>query len=78
MRDTVVIDGDLNLTSQIDGEMDTILMVDSGGTKDHSSLFNRDKPGQHPIDAITRLTGELEVRPSEALNNQDIQNILNT
>lgn len=43
---------------------------------DHTQLINRDKPNQHPIQAITDLATELESRPDGALSNIDIQNIL--
>lgn len=49
-----------------------------GGTRDHNALINRDMEDQHPINAITRLDGELEVRPSQSLTNMDIQLILNS
>ena len=45
-------------------------------TKDHTTLINRDAQNQHPISAITFLTGELDVRPSMALSNMDIAEIL--
>lgn len=45
---------------------------------DHTQLINRDAPEQHPITSITYLEPELEARPSTALSNQDILNILST
>lgn len=47
-------------------------------SSDHTKLINRDVPDQHPILAITNLTPELGARPSTALSNQDILNILTT
>lgn len=47
-------------------------------TSDHTKLINRDVPEQHPINAITDLNPELGARPSTALSNQDILNILTT
>ena len=44
---------------------------------EHDRLIHRDYADQHPITAITQLTQELSVRPSESLSNMDIQNILN-
>lgn len=44
---------------------------------EHDRLIHRDYVDQHPITAITQLTQELSVRPSESLSNMDIQNILN-
>lgn len=46
-------------------------------TSDHRELTHRDAAEQHPIESITNLTPELSVRPSTALSNLDIQNILN-
>ena len=44
---------------------------------DHRELTHRDADEQHPINAITNLAPELTARPSTALSNTDIQNILN-
>lgn len=57
-----------------DTTMDRIVEV---VTSDHRELLHRDAAEQHPIESITYLEPELSVRPSTALNNQDIQNILN-
>ena len=57
-----------------DTTMDRIVEV---MTSDHRELTHRDAAEQHPIESITHLEPELAVRPSAALNNQDIQNILN-
>ena len=46
-------------------------------TSDHRELTHRDAEEQHPISSITYLTPELNVRPSQAMSNMDIQNILN-
>lgn len=46
------------------------------GNSDHAALINRDADDQHPIKAITKLKETLEERPSEALSNQDIENLL--
>lgn len=46
-------------------------------TSDHRELTHRDAEEQHPISSITYLTPELNVRPSTAMSNTDIQNILN-
>ena len=46
------------------------------GTKDHKKLTNRDAENQHPISAISGLTGELSVRPNSALSNMEIAEIL--
>ena len=46
-------------------------------SNEHDRLIHRDYADQHPITAITQLTQELSVRPSESLSNMDIQNILN-
>lgn len=45
-------------------------------TSDHRELTHRGAPMQHPIDSITDLTDELEVRPDESLSNIDIYEIL--
>lgn len=47
-------------------------------SSDHTKLLNRDVPDQHPINAITNLDPELSARPSTAMSNQDILNILTT
>lgn len=44
---------------------------------DHSALSNRDKPDQHPIDAISRLRNELEARTDRPITNLEIDAILN-
>lgn len=45
-------------------------------TSDHRKLTHRDAEGQHPISSIINLDPELQARPSAALTNTDIQNIL--
>ena len=47
-------------------------------TSDHRELTHRDAAEQHPITSITDLAPELGARPSTALSNQDILNILST
>lgn len=47
-------------------------------TSDHRELTHRDALNQHPIDAITELGEELDVRPDEYLTNIDIYNIMNS
>lgn len=46
-----------------------------GGTLNHNELNNRGWPEQHPIDAITSLTNELEIRPDTAMSILDIDSI---
>ena len=58
-----------------DMEMQEIIRV---VTSDHRELLHRDAQKQHPIEAIDNLMPELEQRPSQALSNQDIQDILNS
>lgn len=45
---------------------------------DHARLHNRDAPDQHPIEAITGLSGELGARltDSDALTNLEIESLL--
>jgi len=43
-----------NTTKELSGSV-----AAGGGVKDHERLINRDKPNQHPIDAITDLRKEL-------------------
>lgn len=45
---------------------------------DHTRLHNRDAPEQHPIEAITGLSGELGARltESDALTNLEIESLL--
>lgn len=45
-------------------------------TSDHRELTHRDAEEQHPITAITSLAPELSARPSTAMTNLDILNIL--
>lgn len=58
-----------------DTTMDQIVEV---VTSDHRELNYRDAPGQHPISAISYLSQELDQKPSTAISNTDIQNILNS
>lgn len=58
-----------------DTTMDQIVEVT---TSDHRQLTHRDAEEQHPISAITALAPELSARPSTAMTNQDILNILST
>lgn len=61
-------------TETFNTTMDEVVQVT---TSDHRKLTHRDAEAQHPIESITNLTPELSVRPSTALSNLDIQNILN-
>lgn len=47
------------------------------GIDDHTKLKNRDAEDQHPISAITKLKSTLDSKPSEALSNSDIEELLN-
>lgn len=58
-----------------DTTMDQVVQVI---TSDHRELNYRDADNQHPISAITDLSPELGVRPSSAMSNMDIQNIMNS
>lgn len=51
--------------------------VVSGMENEHDRLIHRDYEDQHPNEAITQLLQELAARPTDALTNMDIQNILN-
>lgn len=55
-------------------EWDEVVEV---AVSDHRMLLFRDAEDQHPIPAITNLVPELAARPSAAMTNTDIQNILN-
>ena len=48
-----------------------------GMENEHDHLIHRDYEDQHPIEAITQLLQELAARPTDALSNMDIQEILN-
>lgn len=66
------------LTVQAETETDTE-NPDPGpieGTSDHSKLFNRDLPDQHPIGAITGLETELDTIP-RAMTQEELLDILN-
>lgn len=85
MNDAVVIAGDANLSSTIDGEILHDNIIDgqpfayyqgSGGTFEHDRLFHRDLADQHPISSITNLENALESRPSDVITNMDIHEIL--
>lgn len=87
MDKTVVVAGDPNLETIIDGDIDNQQIIDGqpfpyyngpgGGTYEHNRLIHRDYEDQHPIEAITQLLQELAARPTDALSNMDIQEILN-
>lgn len=62
-----------NGTETFETDMGEVTQVVTG---DHRKLTYRDAADQHPIMAITNLAPELETRPSTAMSNQDIQNIL--
>lgn len=62
-------------TETFNTTMDQIVEVT---TSDHRKLTHRDAASQHPIGAIDSLDGELQARPSSALTNTDILNILNS
>ena len=66
------------LNSTFESEFGTVQEVVVGGTTDHRELMHRDAPDQHPINAITNLEAELDVKLETvpALSNQDIENIL--
>lgn len=68
----------LDMADEPGVEMDVGMRSGGGGTRDHNALINRDMEDQHPINAITRLIGELEARPAQSLTNMDIQLILNS
>lgn len=66
------------LTVQAETETDT-KNPDPGpieGSSDHSKLFNRDLPDQHPIGAITGLETELDTIP-RAMTQEELLDILN-
>lgn len=65
------------------GFIETNTMFDAGfseitkvTTSDHRELTHRDALEQHPIESITYLTDELDIRPDEYLTNIDIYEIL--
>lgn len=68
---------DFNMTfsdvERFNTEMNEVVNV---VTSDHRELNHRDAAEQHPISAITYLEPELQQRPSTAMSNLDILNIL--
>lgn len=71
-------DQTFNLTMEEDETFQTSMeQVVEVVEKDHRNLTFREAPEQHPIGAIKNLDPELAARPSAALTNTDIQNILN-
>ena len=55
--DTIVIGGELELETKIDGLCGLFYNV---GTYEHDKLIHRDFPDQHPIDSITGLRDILD------------------
>lgn len=49
-----------------------------GGIREHDALVNRDKPDQHPIEAISGLRRTLDTIPpvAEALSNEELEALL--
>lgn len=62
-----------NQTLQIRGQISN----KGGVITDHRLLEHRDALDQHPIEAVTNLEPELSQRPSMAITNTEIQDILN-
>lgn len=71
-----VISGNARFDSPVSGQTQPV-MVHNTGTYNHAELFNRDVNDQHPIEAITSLSAELNTRPSEHLTNLEIFAIVN-
>lgn len=69
--------GEVGLSNMVGGDLD-VAYVTGGGTMEHDRLRNRELPDQHPIEAVTSLEGELEIRPSERLSNMEIYEIINS
>lgn len=66
------------LTIQAETETDSVNPDEPiKGTSDHSQLFNRDLPDQHPIGAITGLETELGTIP-RAMTQEELLDILNS
>lgn len=59
---------DMNL-----GEFSSVKIQGEGGTSDHRLLQYRNVPNQHPIEAITSLTEELNVRPNTVITDVEIE-----
>ncbi len=71
---TLTVQGKIdNKTLHIKGQISN----KGGVIKDHRMLEHRDALDQHPIGAVTNLEPELSQRPSMAITNTEIQNILN-
>ena len=65
------ISGSLSAEAGVSGAL-------SAAITSHGVLTGRDSPDQHPIDAITNLDAELGYRPTAAMSNSEIQNILDS
>lgn len=77
------LNGTLSETANIIGTLDGINNISGQvavpkeiGYKEHERLTGRDKPNQHPIQAITDLPTSLENLQTIALTNQEIENLL--
>ena len=77
MHSVVVIDGEAELETIIDGDNDSSqlniqdgeandVLVYQTGTYFHDELHHRDYPNQHPISAIEGLTETLAAKPDLA------------
>lgn len=79
--DALSYDG-LNLSLMAGDKPLSMVQIVSGGGEDgvtdHRALSNRDAEGQHPIEAITGLAGELEKIPApvEPLTNSELEALL--
>ncbi len=68
------VEGTLEGINDISGEITVPREI---GYREHERLTGRDKPEQHPIDAITDLPVSLENLQTVALTNQEIEDLLN-
>lgn len=53
--------GVIESDGEIAAELESVIYIN-----DHTKLHNRDKPNQHPIEAITNLRDELDAKISES------------
>lgn len=75
--DFAVDDPSYSIDMSVDNPAGIEFAIDSGGGGGnyHPALKGRELPRQHPINAITDLTEELESRPSEAITDAYIDSL---
>ena len=76
MGSELTMSAELSTGPEMTAEFESMTQVPT--TADHAVLFNRDKPDQHPIEAITGLPDALDGKQEQmdALSNTEIEQLL--